>query len=340
MEGNALYRPILKKAWSITKKFKPLWFFGLFATILGSSGEYEMLLRVMPKSGENDSVISATIKSFQAGWENGLGTGGSFMANMIQAVKTEPGSIIFPLFIFLVALAIALFIIWLAIISEVGLIKNVALATKNKKSTINEGIDFAVTKFWPALGANALMKIATMILFVIIGLELSFLSRYGVTGTIIYYLSFIVFALVTFAVSFIFRYQLYYIVLGKQKVLPALKSGWQLFKSNWLVSYEMAFILLIISLLTTVVVVFASLTILSVPVTLPIYFSVPLWLAGLIALVAIVAILALNFFVAAFLTTFQWSCWTQIFENIDKTDTISKITRTAQELPTYFAGQK
>lgn len=340
MEGTTLYRPILKRAWLITKKFKHLWFFGLFATILGSSGEYEMLLRVMPQSSANDGVIGATLKSFWAGIENGLNSDSGLIAGIINAIKTNPQSIILAAFIFLLAITVALFILWLAIISEIGLIKNIALASKNKKSTINSGIDFAVGKFWPVLAANAIMKIAVFILFVIAGLEISFLSSRGTAGTIVYYLSFIIFALITFAISFISRYQLYYIIIGKQKIIPALKSGWQLFKKNWMVSYEMGFILLVISLATTIVTVFASLTVLSIPITLPAFFPIEIWLASAIALIAIVTVLALNFFVAAFLTTFQWSCWTMLFDSIDKSQAISKISRTAQDLPNYIIGQK
>ncbi len=40
MEEIALYRPIFKKTWQIIKKHKPLWFFGIFAAILGTGGEF------------------------------------------------------------------------------------------------------------------------------------------------------------------------------------------------------------------------------------------------------------------------------------------------------------
>ena len=340
MEGTALYRPILKKAWLMTKKFKYLWFFGFFATILGSSGEYEMLIRITPQTGKNNSVIGATWASFKAGLENSLASDSGLLTSLFSAIKASPQSIVLVVFIFMLALTIALFVLWLAIISEIGLIRGTVWAGKNKKLTITNGVDFAVTKFWPVLAANALMKLAVFILFIIVGWEISFLSTQGPIGTIIYYVSFVIFALITFAISFVSRYQLYYIVIGKQKVFPALKSGWQLFKKNWLISYEMAFILLVLSLLITVIGVFAGLAILSIPINLPVFFPLEPWLGMIIALISVLAVLALNFFIAAVLTTFQWSCWTLLFDNIDKGQSISKITRTAQDLPTYILNKK
>jgi hypothetical protein len=40
----SLYRSILKRAWEISWKFKYLWFFGLFAALLGNGGEFEIIL--------------------------------------------------------------------------------------------------------------------------------------------------------------------------------------------------------------------------------------------------------------------------------------------------------
>ena len=40
-----LYRNILSQAWKITWRSKYLWFFGLFAALLGNGGELEIVFR-------------------------------------------------------------------------------------------------------------------------------------------------------------------------------------------------------------------------------------------------------------------------------------------------------
>ena len=44
---ESLYRSILKTTWVITKKYKFLWIFGIFALWLGNNGEIQMFFRAL-----------------------------------------------------------------------------------------------------------------------------------------------------------------------------------------------------------------------------------------------------------------------------------------------------
>jgi hypothetical protein len=59
------YRPILKKAWHIAWRFKYLWFFGLFAALLGTGGMYNVNLSVDEASNQGNWLMG--LKSFLSG---------------------------------------------------------------------------------------------------------------------------------------------------------------------------------------------------------------------------------------------------------------------------------
>ena len=338
MEDNALYRPTLKRAWQTTNKNRALWFFGLLAALLGTGGEYEIMLRLFsnPNSNASDGLIIGILNSLQAGWQEGLAVGGNFKDNLWTAIVSYPQGLILAALFFLVVLGLSLFFLWLAVISQIGLIRNADLILKNKKTNVNEGIDAATKKFWPIFLANLILKLILLILFVIIDWELVALVALGRVGNVLYYLSLVLFVIVILSASFFIRYQIFYLVLKKQKFLPALQSGWQLFKNNWLVSLEMALILFgcyVVALIATSIVALFFGAILFV---LFIYFSLAFWLAGLVSLISLLLSLVVTFWITAWVNTFSWVAWTILFNRLNGEEATSKIIRQSQKIPAFF----
>ena len=95
MEEKQLYRPILKKAWQITRKFKSLWFLGLFAAIFSGGGEFEILSRIIFNPVNDQGAIKEFMASFKSGINDSLQAGGDlgvafhFGQNIRQAVLGE-----------------------------------------------------------------------------------------------------------------------------------------------------------------------------------------------------------------------------------------------------------
>ena len=52
-----LYRDIIKEAWQITWRRRFLWFFGLFAVLLGNGGEYEILFQNFDAISDQQRLI-------------------------------------------------------------------------------------------------------------------------------------------------------------------------------------------------------------------------------------------------------------------------------------------
>lgn len=334
MEETALYRPILKKAWQITTRLKSLWFLGLFAAILSSGGEFELLTRIIFNRDTSQSTTKGIIDNFMLGIQNSLQTGESFWSNAWSSLITNPVAMITTLLVLIVVMAITLFIIWLAIVSQVGLINNVSLVDKKKKFTINGGIDAGVEKFWPVLSVNIIYKIILFIIFMLLGKELITFVTLGTAGTIIHIISLVLFSIITVIVSFIIRYQIMFIVLKKERVMPAMKSAWNLFVKNWLVSLEMAVLMFIVYAIAVYLTAFITSVLLAIPVVFITYTTqIPVWFVMIIGLTSVLAIFIITFIITAMLSVFQWSSWTLLFNKISGNSAISRITRLSEQSP-------
>jgi hypothetical protein len=340
-----LYRPVLKKALDITRKYKSLWFFGLFAVLVSAGGEYEIISRGLYNPGE-DSIINAFVVSFQSGWQEGAKlTSSNFFQNFGQLLLKDSATVATTLFVLLFIITLTLFVVWLAVASQIALVKNASLAGKNKKATIIEGFEFANGNFWPVLIIVACLKIVLFVLFGILGWELWMLYGSGIWGSVLYVLSFIFFVVITLIIAFVFKYQTFYILLKRQKFIPALKSASRLFTGNWLISLEMALIMFGVYLLAAALCVFILTLFAGIPIVIiPIYLvALPAVLKWLISGVALVAMLALILLITAIMTTFQWAGWVALFERLEGGEEVSKLERISQgiaQLPSYMIGKK
>ena len=341
MADTSLYRPILKKAWDVSRRYKSLWFFGLFATIISSGGEYEIISKSISDPTNQGGFITIISESVQTAVNSALSVGGNVWQNMGQSIIKYPIPSIIALLILIITITIGLFCAWIAVTSQVGIIKNISLILKNKKTSINEGIDFGVKKFWPVLGADVVLKIILFILFFILGKETILTNGGNIALTVVYYLSFIVFVFAVLIISFIIKYQIFYVVLNNGKFLYSFKSAWQLFAKNWLISLEMALALFLIYIASGFISLICSTILSAIPiVVLPLYFGfLPIIISYIIAIICFILMVVIILFIAAFITTFQWVAWTALFVRINSGEELSKIERTAQQLqniPAFF----
>lgn len=335
MEGKSLYRPILARAWEITKKFKSLWFFGFFAAIISSGGEYEIIARALYTPGNSD-LLSTTVAGFQEGLREGMVNGNAGLwKNIFSALFSNSSTMIVALAIFILVIAVVLFLLWLSTVSQIGLIRNVSLINKAKKTTFNEGIDAGVKLFWPVFLINVIFKVIIFVMLFLIGKELLLLAGKGGFATALYFISFIIFVIITLIVSFLIRYQLFYLVLKKQTWLEALKSSWKLFVKNWLISLEMAFLMFIFYIVVFFISVFIVAVLTAIPtVVLLAYLSyLPIFAKSIIALVCVVLILITMIASTILISTFQWASWTMLFDRLTLKEELSKIIRLARQLP-------
>lgn len=321
----SLYRKILSRAWQITWRSKYLWFFGLFAALLGNGGELEIIFR-----GFNGDISQKLLPGWQRFAETGIFNTNIF-SNAGRLLINDPISLIFILVVFLMIIFLVGFLIWLVIVSQAALVNNSANIIAGKSHDFKQGLEVGLKKFWPVLGLNILIKAMIYIVFVLLSLPVIFSVAQSnfIAANLLFLISFLLFIPLAIALSFIIKYAIAYVVIKGSRFVEAIKLGWQLFIKNWLVSVEMAFILFFINffvglclllLFLILAVPFLFLALIFVKATL--YFN--FWLIIILALILYLSIIVL---VGAGLATFQISSWTGLFVELVSRGGMSKIVR-------------
>lgn len=319
-----LYRTILKRAWDNAWQHKYLWFFGLFAALLGNGGELELIFRSFDEEARN--TLFPTWQRFA---ETGLFTKAG-LSNIGNLAHTEPLSLFFVLTAFLIVVLLALFVLWLAIVSQIAIVHNTAKIKHDKEHDFKDGVMQGIKKFWPVFGLNIFIKAIAGLLFFLIGIPIVLgMVKTSAMINLSYVLMFIVFIPISLVLSFVFKYAIVYTVVKGQKFFIAIRSGWTLFQKNWLVSMEMAILLFFINFLAGIALLFSFL-VLAVPLLFVILIfseltaTVNFWF---FIMAAIILLLLIVVFFGALLATFQISAWTHLFIELIGKGGASKIMR-------------
>lgn len=314
------YRPILREALSIAWKNKFLWFFGLFAALLGNGGELDIIFSINDTISGNGNALLQLREMFESGegsWENVQTV---FQQNMGVAVITA-----------LIVLILLVFIAWLVLTSQGALI-HAAAAISKKKSGNFEASARAGQKFLkPMFILNVIYK--GVIYGLLVGFVVSALAvmRSDTLSALSVVIAFIILVPLNIIFGFVVRYAMCFIVLDGKRAGEGLREGWRLFTANWLISIEMAVLLLLLN----VVVGFGILLgvgIVSVPfLVLFFVFSMVGYapLTNVILALALITLLAFAFSFAALFSAFQWTSWTILFGKLVQGKAESKLHRIA-----------
>src|SRR3989339_171008 len=113
------YTNILKQSWDITWKNKYLWFFGLFAALLGNGGDLDIIVRGF----DHDN------KFFMFGWQQFSQTGifnKNIFANIALLSVKEPLTLFLSLGTLLIFTFMVGFLIWMIISSQIAIVSNIS----------------------------------------------------------------------------------------------------------------------------------------------------------------------------------------------------------------------
>lgn len=339
-----LYRKILSQALKITWRHKYLWFFGIFAAILGSGGEYEILINSF--SGDPKQAIFPALQKIA---ETGVFSGQTLI-NIGHIAQTDPLSLISLLAVYVGILALMVFLIWLAVISQSVLVNSAAAYQSGRKSNLapnfGERVRASVAKvkdkFWQILGLNFLVKIALYAAFILVSLPiiLAINKPEMLFNKILYFILFILFVPFALSLSLLIKYAIAYIILKNNKFFEAIKSSWELFRENWIISIEMAFILFLINFLASLILILAVLS-LAVPFLFLGYVaSIIIGSAGawFIITLAFIVLLSAVILGGAVISTFQISSWTCLFSELVNKGATSKIERIVEGIKERISG--
>lgn len=332
-----LYRDILKKSLAITWTHKNLWFFGVFAALLGGVGQYAMSMSRSPEDWTT-SVFSA-LAIF------GQNVNGNIFAKLGHLFSVDPTTaIIFTSFL-LIVIILSLFILWLAVVSQAGLVNNGAAIIKNGNSktgvAIRDGLEKGIKKFWQVLGFNMIGTAVTYFLAALVGLPLVFLTATSDIRVFwLYTALFIVFIPLALIISFLIKYAINFSVVKDKKFVDSIVDAFRLFSKYWLISIEMALILFMIDFLFVFVIVLIVL-VLAIPFIfiariLAVSLFVMIGMDNFLQFFMTAGLFLILFFVVwggALITVFKTVAWTDIFVSlIEKKGNLAKLERMAAKL--------
>ena len=158
----SLYREIIKEAWWITWHNKFLWFFGLFVALLGNGGEYEIIFRNTDTVANQRAIIYNLQHLSQTGqlqtvWNNIVDYFSAYTLNSIVLLA--------------VALAISVFVIWLVMVSQAGLIDSSLKLQSKQSANLESGFGAGRKYFMPIFLLNLLGRVVVYgLLFIANGL--------------------------------------------------------------------------------------------------------------------------------------------------------------------------
>jgi hypothetical protein len=314
------YRKFLKESWQLSKNYKYLWFFGLFSAFLYLGGEYQVIATFIEQS---DGLI--TINTWLIVLA-GLFTN-AFWSGLLEIFNQNIALFWTIISLFLLALAIFIIIVYIAVISQAALISQIIRIHGSKRKITNFSISDSFQKgkkwFWSLLWVNISSKVLITLIFTLLSLPLLFIYiTNSYFSVIIYILLFLIFIPLALSISFIMKYAMVSVVSNNKKSLEAIEEGWRVFKKNWLVSFEMAFILFVINfLIGFLILIFISL--LFGPMIL---LGVDISSAFLIALGLLLSISSM-ILTATLLSVFQTATWTKLFLKIKNAKGSSKLER-------------
>lgn len=305
------YHDILGKAWDFTKRYRSMWWFGLFAAFLGGNGgEYELFVQhffdLQDKKGFYSILDPGSVSER---WE------------VAQRFFSEAGAAGWVGA--LVVAIIALFFIWIVMISQSALVHAVGRKIPARGMTFDKMFS-AGREFWvKTFALNLTAKAAILILFLIVAWPITWAMRNDPSTGLRVGLDIVVFFLLVpgaIIISFLTKYAMSFAILKNKTIGESIKSSWKLFTEHWLVTAELSLLVFALNVLMGL-----GMVVILAIFTLPIYF-----LAGFIAgaglttafwiLVFITAIIffSIIFMFGAAFSTFQWAAWTFLFVELTK----------------------
>ncbi len=323
---ESLYRSILKQAWGIAKKYKFLWFFGVFALWLGNGGEMQIFFKTLDFVEE-----STTTNVFQA-----LNNNFRFL-NLFHSFHYN--SVLTGLLFTLITIAFLLLVLWLIIISQTALVNATHKIFNKEKISFKEIFNLSTPYFLPVLGLNLISKILITFLVFVLLLPLLLIvvglsSKFSLLLSLLIWVIFLPLATI---ISFVMKYAINFLVIKKDKFFDSIAKAWVLFKTNWLISIEMSIALLVINFLLGLVVVYVTIALVG-----PYYKIDVLTIEAFrnqafgIVFFKTLPLVIMYVFVGSFLAVFQTVAWTLLFEKLVTGKRYSKLIRIIASLSNYM----
>jgi hypothetical protein len=240
----------------------------------------------------------------------------------------NPRGALISVTLLILALAIFIFLVILSISSQAALVDQAKKLYNNEKKDLgnSKGIATGRAHFWPVLGINILVKVLIACIFFLITLPVILTAPTASLPIIIYTILFLIFIPVVIGLSLIAKYAIAYIVIKKNKFIEAINNAINLFSRNWVISLEMAFILMLINIVVGIMILIAMFAIAAPFVILSLIFA-NFTIFWLITFLGFTVLILAVIWLGSMLTAFLVNSWTKLFLELLDRKGESKIKR-------------
>jgi hypothetical protein len=311
MNSQIDYLAIIKKAWRIAWKNKYLWWFGLLVSFSGGAG----------------SNFSFNSWKGDNGWEENV------KQRISDWAATHWEWIVLGLI--LLSLLMMFFLI-LNVWGRGALVASLGKAIVEEQANFRTGMKEGKKYFWPILGLKFFLFGISVAVLIIIGTPiviLFYLKAYFV-GAFLALSGLLIFSLLVILFSYLQKFGVIYLVLGKVYFWGALENAYQLFRRNLLPSLIMGIIFIPIGFLAGLIAVafiLTSLLIFLIPGLVAYFFMGKLAIISLLVLGSIIlfaGILIINSIYAVF----AQAIWILFFRQIALPKEEEKVVEATKEI--------
>ncbi|MBI5728556.1 MAG: hypothetical protein HY984_02280 [Candidatus Magasanikbacteria bacterium] len=315
-----LYRDALRHSWHFAWHNKMLWSLGLFAGALGQMGLFDFFgyitwaasePRLMPLWWRLPSVLPSL-------WGQ--------LSHRVDVV-------VWLIWLLVSLIGLAGFLIFFAVAGQGTVIAAAAQSARGRSVSLGAAWVNGVKHFWRLLFLNLIRKSVILLL----GVSLSWAALnafFSVTSAdlLIFVLVFLLVVFVGVWLSIVTIYAAGYIIVEEYPLPDAISAAWLLFSEHWLVSLEIAAILLffqtVAGLLAVVGIIFFFFPAVFVWQAGVTFLSPTLFLAG--HLFGLATFLSFILLVGALYTLFATATWTYLFMKMHRHGVVSRILHFAR----------
>ncbi len=327
-QTQSWYRSVLSEAFRLSWRTKSLWFFGLFAALLGAGSEVWSLVELFSRVTQ--------IGAFSFEWGGVILEGSQRLKELFQApfsaTLSDPIVVVGGV-MFLVMLVIVI----LAVLSQGSLIS--ALVDKaGRPGDFSRHWDSGKKLFWKVAVVNVIAKLGSAIAILAIGLPLlSSAQSAGVTWvqTLLSIIAFLLFVPVVLVFSLAAKFILVHVAAHRSAPLHvSFHESLRLLKSHWLVVVEFVIIMFFVSLLALLIVrVLAAILMLPFLIGIAISYSFGIPVGVTIFYVGwILSTLALVLAATAYVSTVEYTAWVLLYQKISSESMLAKLERVTQTI--------
>lgn len=323
-----LYRDIIKRSLQITWRYKFLWIFGFFATIAGTSSDIGLII---------NSINDLSNKSDYSGNIQMILTIKMWMMALLNILNVPFTATLMLLGLLLAIIAIA----WLIFTSMAGIVGAANTIEQGKRQTFEGAWKIGAVNFLPVFGVNLASKIIILLLlFLSIPLLQSGVIAADAPNAALFIFYFtLMFLPLAFVISVITKYAMAYIIIKKKPFPEAILSAAKLFRANWLMSIEMAFVIFGVHILFGIGYAISSrIVTFALQVVSEVGYNISpssFWHISITSLALLIFALAI-LIIESMLAVFEYVAWTKLFLKTEEGKVSSKIMRLANSLPKFL----